>query len=370
LQQEAHQQANKSAVAISSEYLDLLDWEAIFREMLVWRRERNFLNMTISREVLRKLLDSNNGISSFYSLYASEQLVTPRLFVDIFRLQLIVLDIIKKYAERYYILQRQMWESETLEYRILDRSDPNLNPAILPLDPPRPGYVVKINRNKPELVKALEKLIEEGEKLYKQDQSDFPSIVFDRHLYAPLISQGTYFDSGTFDGNDDVKSVPIGLNRGETRFVWNLRKFIRGEGRNILDNCTLYLLRNLSRGKGVGFFEASNFYPDFILWLVSADRQVVTFIDPKGLAMLRPNNFAHPKIQLFKVLQEKIAPRLEKPDVILDAYVVSDSDYHQTIKYFGDPGKPYAPEEFAQNHVLFPNQEGSMLLQGLVESLN
>ena len=44
----------------------------------------------------------------------------------------------------------------------------------------------------------------------------------------------------------------------------------------------LYLLRNQSRGKGIGFFEAGNFYPDFILWLLVPDRQYVTFVDPKG----------------------------------------------------------------------------------------
>lgn len=30
----------------------------------------------------------------------------------------------------------------------------------------------------------------------------------------------------------------------------------------------LYILRNLRKGHGVGFFEARNFHPDFILWLI------------------------------------------------------------------------------------------------------
>lgn len=49
----------------------------------------------------------------------------------------------------------------------------------------------------------------------------------------------------------------------------------------------LYLLRNRSRGKGIGFFEAGNFYPDFILWLLMDGKQYVTFIDPKGICNLR-----------------------------------------------------------------------------------
>lgn len=45
----------------------------------------------------------------------------------------------------------------------------------------------------------------------------------------------------------------------------------------------LYLLRNLSKGRGIGFFEAGNFHPDFILWLISGGRQLIAFVDPKGI---------------------------------------------------------------------------------------
>ena len=43
----------------------------------------------------------------------------------------------------------------------------------------------------------------------------------------------------------------------------------------------------MTRGKGLGFFEAGNFYPDFILWLLVGERQYVTFIDPMGLRSVR-----------------------------------------------------------------------------------
>jgi hypothetical protein len=36
--------------------------------------------------------------------------------------------------------------------------------------------------------------------------------------------------------------------------------------------------RNMSRGKGVGFFEAGNSHPDFILWMLVGGKQYVTFI--------------------------------------------------------------------------------------------
>jgi len=367
LEQEVQLRAERTAISILPEYLNLLDWEAIYREILAWRRNRNFQNMTINREVLQKIVESRKGQAQYYVLYAPEHLVAPSRFSDLYHLQMMVLDILKQYAERFYNHRRQQWESDTLEYRPLDKNDPNLNPTVLPLDPPRPGYVIKINRNKPELVEALETLLDKGDQLYQQDQAEFPNIVFDRHLYTPLITRGYYNENGTFTIEEDIKSVPVGLNKGETRFVWNLRKYLSVQGNKVLGDSKLYLLRNLSRGKGIGFFEASNFYPDFILWLVAGEKQVVTFIDPKGLAMLRPNDFSHPKIQLFSTLQEKIAPRLNNPKVILDSYVISETDYEKTKGYFGSTNNKV--EEFRGNHVLFPGTAASDLLERAVEQL-
>jgi hypothetical protein len=40
---------------------------------------------------------------------------------------------------------------------------------------------------------------------------------------------------------------------------------------SLLAGCDMYLLRNQSR-KGIDFFEAGNFYPDFILWLLRNEK--------------------------------------------------------------------------------------------------
>lgn len=167
----------------------------------------------------------------------------------------------------------------------------------------RPGYVVKVNRNKPELIEAVRALIEEGIRLYKHDLTDLPNVYFDRHLYQPLLAAGTY-NGSDFTLSPDIKTVPVALNRGEVRFPWKLREFLRANP-TYLGQRRLYLLRNLSRGKGVGFFVADDYYPDFILWLVDDSRQRIVFVDPKDMAQLKPNNFDHPKIQLYQKLQEK-----------------------------------------------------------------
>ena len=74
----------------------------------------------------------------------------------------------------------------------------------------------------------------------------FRSIQFGNHLYEPLI----YLKS------KQVEITPVALNEGERDFVIALESVFRGRGHRSSRNKELYLLRNLSRGKGIGFFEA------------------------------------------------------------------------------------------------------------------
>lgn len=98
------------------------------------------------------------------------------------------------------------------------------------------------------------------------------AIWFGRHLYEPLL----YLDSNI------VEISPVALNKGERQFVEDLKAFHDSAGSFFADK-QLYLLRNLSKGRGVGFFEAGNFHPDFILWLLIGNQQHVIFVDPKGI---------------------------------------------------------------------------------------
>ena len=116
------------------------------------------------------------------------------------------------------------------------------------------------------------------------------AIWFGRHLYEPLL----YLDQKI------VEISPVPLNKGERQFVEDLKAFHDSAG-GFFDHKELYLLRNLSKGRGVGFFEAGNFHPDFILWLLVAGRQHVVFVDPKGIRNLGPTD---PKIQFYETIKE------------------------------------------------------------------
>ncbi|MCV4607674.1 hypothetical protein OFB74_32735, partial [Escherichia coli] len=87
----------------------------------------------------------------------------------------------------------------------------------------------------------------------------------------------------------------------------------------------------LSRGRGIGFFEAGNFYPDFILWLLINGKQYVNFIDPKGLRNL--DGPEDPKIEFHSTIKQ-LQSRLKDQDVILNSFIISSTSF-ENIKGWG-----------------------------------
>lgn len=160
----------------------------------------------------------------------------------------------------------------------------------------------------------------------------FSALDIDAHLYKPLL----YMAEKDYNGNkpfmDDVtgeplvKVSPMPLNNGERNFVVSFRDYCRRHKDEMLAGKEVYLLRNESK-KGLGFFEANNFYPDFILWILEGEKQYVTFIDPKGIRNLKGLN--DPKIQLFKYLQTDVTKQLNNPNLVLNSFIISNTPIEQ-----------------------------------------
>jgi hypothetical protein len=115
------------------------------------------------------------------------------------------------------------------------------------------------------------------------------------------------------------------------------------------------LLRNLSRGKGIGFFEERGFYPDFILWVLdqNSKSQRILFVEPHG--MLHARVYSHDeKAQLHEKLRnlaQEIAERSGRHDVSLDAFILSATPFDELrLRY--DDGK-WDRDKFAGKHILF-----------------
>ena len=84
----------------------------------------------------------------------------------------------------------------------------------------------------------------------------------------------------------------------------------------------IFLLRNQSRGKGIGFYQNQGFYPDFILWILDGVKQRIVFIEPHGMVH-DPINEHNDKITLFKRLRDLSHERFRGEHVQMDAFMIS-----------------------------------------------
>ena len=323
---------------IEPESMDLVDWNNAYLELLEYKESKGFSNLLIRPGLLRPILEAGDRA---YLLEAEESVVKPVSHYDRQRLQEAVTNILRRYADRLYRRRQAQWESKNLTYLPLDHSDGNFQLNIV-RDGDVGQYIVKVPRNKTELVQAIDQLIKECNALYSEDQGDLPRIHFDRHLYQPLLVEA-----------GGVTSSPPGLVESERQFVSDLRHYCVSEPGALPNDAELFLLRNLTRGRGVGFFDSSGFYPDFILWVKTRDRQRIVFIEPHG--MLHQGSYLHDeKAHLYERLPElarEIASRSGNPNVQLDSFIVSATPYEDLRIRYG--GVNWTRDDFAAKHILF-----------------
>jgi hypothetical protein len=287
-------------------HLAFLDFDAIYFELEKFKDERGWHNLNLSRKDLATLL----GRKDWYELLIPKEEMEFRSFQQVFRWQEIAVALLKKFLDQYYKFKKQEYEGKHLEYRELSEDDPNFIHE----------YSLLIEQSREDIVQKLEAIkgLIEARTLRNVEFQLLHVIAFDRHLYEPLI----------YVGNDLVEIRPVVLeNKGERDFVLDLQEFCEsGEGKRFLKGKELYLLRNLSRGRGVGFFEAGNFYPDFILWLLDGNRQYVSFIDPKGLR--NTEGLEDPKIKFHQTIKD-LQRQLGDPGVILNSFIVSSTPFNE-----------------------------------------
>jgi len=155
-----------------------------------------------------------------------------------------------------------------------------------------------------------------------------PPIHFDWRLYQPLL----------VEHGDSARSEPPGLNESERRFVEDMRAYSRSEKGQSLADKEVFLLRNLSRGKGIGFFDKRGFYPDFILWVKDNSTHRIVFIEPHG--MLHAEAYLHDdKARLHESLPElakAMGRRAKLKNVSLDSFIVSATPYEDLRVRYDD----------------------------------
>ena len=300
--------------------------------MQEFKNERAWFNLNLTPHACRALLED----PGWYVLYIPPQELEISRFERVFRWQEIAVSLLKKYCDVFFKTKKAAWEAPQLRYEILNESDDNFVPEYrFLIDESAKEIITKLNEVKEAVANHQLKQIEWG---------TFRSICFGPHLYQPLI----YL-------NDSLVDVrPVALNEGERDFVLDLQKYYEHD-RTFFEGKELYLLRNLSRGRGIGFFEAGNFYPDFIVWLLIGGKQYVSFVDPKGIRNL--DGADDPKISFFQTIKQ-LEIRLADPEVILNSFIIANTRYEQ-VDHWLTPGTGHkmSKADFEDRHVLFQNDD-------------
>lgn len=330
---------------LSKHHIAFLDFQRLYFELERFKAERGWYNLNLSRCGIKALLNN----PSWYRLQIPEQELIADSYEKVQLWEEIALALLKKYTERYYTFRKREWEEPHLEYRDLEADDPNFLGV---RESSSEGYRILIDKSQQEIVSKLEELriaIQSGE-LMPWEFQGIKAIQFAQHLYQPLL----YLDRQV------VEISPAPLNRGEGQFIEDLKVF-HDNHPEFFETHELYLIRNLSRGRGVGFFEAGNFYPDFILWLLADKRQHVIFVDPKGVRHL---GWDDPKIQFYKTIKE-IQQRLGDPRVNLESFIVSNTP-SATMQRLWSVKK----EEMEKRHILFQEEDKSGYVKTILSGGN
>jgi hypothetical protein len=336
---------NQQEGKLTAEHLAFFDWDTVFFEIERFKNERSWYNFNLTKEDLKKVLYQ----SHWYKLYIPPAELEIRDFSQVRVWQEIGTILLKSFCERIYNYQKNKFFNNNSEVAILDENHPNFMQE----------YNLLVKKSEDRLIgklNELKTLVASKDFKNLQIGSHFDSLYNSQHLYYPLL----YIDKKVY--GDLVQIQPVALNKGERDFVEDLKTFYQND-KAFFEGKELYLLRNMSR-KGIGFFEANYFYPDFIIWLVDGDKQYVSFIDPKGLRQVQ--GLTDPKIQLHTTIKATLQPQLKDPAIELSSFIVSNTPSSQLSHWKGQE----SIEDFNRYHVYFQQEQkdtyiGKMLEQSM-----
>ena len=329
----------KNSSPLPSEYLPLLDYDALFFDLQRLKKDRGWFNLCISRNEIEKILKND----SWYEILIPEEQLCFDSYEKIFLWQGIASSLIQKYCDQFYKACKSEWEAPHREYKYLKANDANF------ID----EYNVLVNKTHTTLIYQLNDIKQQIRKRVSSGDKTFgahTAIFFDKHLYQPLI----------FAGNSDIRVKPVPLNEGEKRFISSLRGFYNSTRTTpLFSGREMYVLRNMSKGHGIGFFEAGNFYPDFILWVIEGDQQSINFIDPKGIMNIAPNS---PKLDFYNTIKT-IEKEMGDDKVALNSFIISATPYNDIKDRFAGMEK----SDFKDRNILF--QQDSNCIDNLFKKI-
>lgn len=353
--------SGRDTPSLSALHISLLDSRQLYFELLAFKRDKRWSNLTISQQVVEELLADKD----WYTLYAPEEVME---LGNLDRLTLwhdMAAALLRKYCEMFYGLRRRQWESDKLEYRPITENSKYL-PGVRE-DTPQGSYLVTLDRVRHDsLITRLDQLrdkIQKGEvDLWNGKIADGLEFLWcERHFYQPLLAatQGL-----------DFQVTPVSLNKGERDLVRDIQQAYQAK---VFDGYDVYLLRNQTGQGAVGVFIDGGFYPDFILWLVKDGIQKVIFIDPKGLRNHKPED---PKVRFHQTIKEIQADLHEQNsanrNIQLYAFLIAQTKCSNLESEWRDSDGNAVTRDLLESwNILFPEENGDVeYLKKLVKTVS
>jgi hypothetical protein len=324
----------KDKVTLGEQHLAMLDYDTLYFELERFKRERSWYNFNITKKGIKCLLEN----SSWYTLYLPKARLEPTTFDGVLLLQQVALELLKRYCDHYYNYRKREYIEPRLELRDLAPDDDNI--------PQEESYQLIVDGDEEQVIQGIQQIKKDLEQ--KKDDllkvGDLNACNFGKHLFEPLF----HVRKG-----GKITILPVSLNESEYQFIADLKTWCDDQKESMCKNgFEIFLLRNLSRGKGVGFFEAGNFHPDFILWVLEDGKQYVNFIEPHGLLHEGPGS----EKVLFHKKIKSIQDRINNPHIILNSFILSWTPY-SNLQW----GKTV--KELEEMHVLFMDEGGESYLK-------
>lgn len=349
IRSETQEDKDRNKECFTESHLAFMDMDRIYFEMQKFKNERAWYNLNLSKKNIHRILSDN----SWYQICIPKDEIEIDSFHKVNRWEEIAVGLLKKYSDRYYKNCKAAFEHKHLEYVQLSQEDPNfIEEYLFMIDQSRKDIVENLKEIKNVIESGALKEAEFHKLEFELD--GIKSLTFANHLYQPLI----------YAKSDLIEVKPVVLQtESEKDFILDLKEFCLNH-KPFFQDKEMYLLRNMSRGKGIGFFEAGNFYPDFIIWLLHKDKQFISFVDPKGLRHASEND---PKIKFFEKIKE-LETELTKQDnnIVLNSFIVSATPF-LSLSSRWDMRK----EDFEKCHIYFQQEDKAAYISNILkESLS
>ncbi|AHE95511.1 type III restriction endonuclease subunit R [Thermocrinis ruber] len=290
--------------------IELFDWTRIYTELLEFKKERNYLNLSFDLETLKEILKERCKV------------IVPNDFEvkdlkGLKNLENIAISLLKSYIDKFYKREKGRFEKDIITYK---PAGEQLSLFRLASDIVE-YYKLTVPAKEQRLIEKIKELVENIDALLdeQRERGVLPRVVINNSVFVPLLLE-----------KEGIKISPPGLNEGEKRFLEGLRDYL-DKNPEILDKYHIVLLRNEAR-EGVGFMlDWGEFYPDFILWIreKNGNRIYIIFVEPKGLKMLG-EVFNYEKVRfLSEGLKETFKKQYENWQVEVKGFILSTTPYEE-----------------------------------------